>query len=129
MGSTLSVPLKMLKDGILHPYMKAMPLLILIRHGQSIWNAANLFTGWENVELSEKGILEAKDAGNKLSDINLDLVFTSNLIRAQKTAEIILEENSKSENEMKSGNPFPFSPEISEFPAAAFRSSRRAASI
>ncbi|CAI8211643.1 MAG: 2,3-bisphosphoglycerate-dependent phosphoglycerate mutase [Methanobacteriota archaeon] len=98
MGSTLSVPLKMLKDGILHPYMKAMPLLILIRHGQSIWNAANLFTGWENVELSEKGILEAKKAGNQLSEINFDLVFTSDLIRAQKTAEIILEENTKSEN-------------------------------
>ena len=98
MDSTLSVPLKMLKDGIPHPYMKAMPLLILIRHGQSIWNAANLFTGWTDVELSEKGLLEAKDAGKKLSHINLDLVFTSNLIRAQKTAEIILEENTKSEN-------------------------------
>ena len=88
----------MLKDGIPYPYMKAMPLLILIRHGQSIWNAANLFTGWTDVELSEKGLLEAKDAGKKLSHINLDLVFTSNLIRAQKTAEIILEENTKSEN-------------------------------
>ncbi|MED5271820.1 MAG: 2,3-bisphosphoglycerate-dependent phosphoglycerate mutase [Candidatus Thermoplasmatota archaeon] len=75
-----------------------MPLLILIRHGQSIWNAANLFTGWENVELSEKGILEAKEAGNQLSEINFDLVFTSDLIRAQKTTEIILEENSKSKN-------------------------------
>ena len=98
MDSTLSIPLKMLKDGIPYPYMKAMPLLILIRHGQSIWNAANLFTGWTDVELSEKGLLEAKDAGKKLSHINLDLVFTSNLIRAQKTAEIILEENTKSEN-------------------------------
>ena len=51
-----------------------MALLILVRHGQSIWNAANLFTGWENVELSEKGILEAKKAGNQLSEINFDLV-------------------------------------------------------
>tara|TARA_X000000368_G_scaffold410598_1_gene394311 strand:- start:3547 stop:4191 length:645 start_codon:yes stop_codon:yes gene_type:complete len=75
-----------------------IPLLILVRHGQSIWNAANLFTGWENVELSEKGLIEAKDAGKKLSEIHFDLVFTSDLIRAQKTAEIILEGNSKSEN-------------------------------
>jgi len=74
-----------------------MPLLILIRHGQSIWNAANLFTGWTDVELSEKGLIEAKDAGKKLSEIHFDLVFTSDLIRAQKTAEIILEGNSKSE--------------------------------
>jgi len=77
--------------------MKAMPLLILVRHGQSIWNAANLFTGWTDVELSEKGLVEAKDAGKKLSDIHLDMVFTSDLIRAQKTAEIIIEGNSKSE--------------------------------
>ena len=72
-----------------------MPLLILIRHGQSIWNAANLFTGWENVGLSEKGILEAKDAAEELTNINFDSVFTSELIRAQKTAEIIIEGNSQ----------------------------------
>ena len=72
-----------------------MPLLILIRHGQSIWNAANLFTGWENVGLSEKGILEAKNAAEKLTNINFDSVFTSELIRAQKTAEIIIEGNSQ----------------------------------
>ena len=72
-----------------------MPLLILIRHGQSIWNAANLFTGWENVGLSEKGILEAKNAAEELTNINFDSVFTSELIRAQKTAEIIIEGNSQ----------------------------------
>ena len=81
--------------------MKAMALLVLVRHGQSIWNAANLFTGWTDVELSEKGFVEAKDAGEILSDMHLDLVFTSDLIRAQKTAEIILEGNLKSENVQK----------------------------
>ena len=72
-----------------------MALLILIRHGQSIWNAANLFTGWENVGLSQKGILEAKNAAEELTNINFDSVFTSELIRAQKTAEIIIEGNSQ----------------------------------
>ena len=72
-----------------------MALLILVRHGQSIWNAANLFTGWENVGLSEKGILEAKDAAEELTNINFDSVFTSELIRAQKTAEILIEGNSQ----------------------------------
>lgn len=74
--------------------MKGMVFLVLIRHGQSTWNAANLFTGWENVELSEKGILEAKKAAEFLSKFNFDSVFTSELIRAQKTAEIIIEGNS-----------------------------------
>ena len=97
MVGSISIPLKILKDGTPHPNMKAMPLLILIRHGQSIWNAENLFTGWTDVELSEKGLVEAKDAGKKLSEIHFDLVFTSDLMRAQKTAEIILEGNSKSE--------------------------------
>lgn len=73
--------------------MKAMPLLILVRHGQSIWNAENLFTGWTDVELSDKGLIEAKNAGIQLSKIKLDIVFTSELIRAQKTAEIVIEEN------------------------------------
>jgi len=76
--------------------MKGMAFLILIRHGQSTWNAANLFTGWENVELSEKGILEAKKAAEFLSKFDFDSVFTSELIRAQKTAEIIIQGNSHS---------------------------------
>ena len=76
--------------------MKGMAFLILIRHGQSTWNAANLFTGWENVELSEKGILEAKKAAKFLSKFDFDSVFTSELIRAQKTAEIIIQGNSHS---------------------------------
>tara|TARA_B100002051_G_C16663751_1_gene600553 strand:- start:546 stop:1142 length:597 start_codon:yes stop_codon:yes gene_type:complete len=67
--------------------------LILIRHGQSIWNAANRFTGWIDVELSTKGEEEAKEAGINLAEIRIDIVHTSELIRAQKTAEIILEYN------------------------------------
>ncbi|MDC1420278.1 2,3-bisphosphoglycerate-dependent phosphoglycerate mutase [Euryarchaeota archaeon] len=70
-----------------------MTILILIRHGQSIWNAENRFTGWTNVELSEKGEREALDAGISLSKISIDSVHTSDLIRAQRTAEIIMENN------------------------------------
>ncbi len=45
-----------------------MTMLVLIRHGQSVWNAANRFTGWTDVELSEKGEIEAADAGLELAD-------------------------------------------------------------
>ena len=75
-----------------------MVTLVLIRHGQSIWNAENKFTGWTDVELSEKGIKEAQDAGKKLEDVSFDVVHTSALIRAQKTAEIIIENNKKSKD-------------------------------
>ena len=68
--------------------------LILIRHGQSEWNALNQFTGWKDPDLTDKGIEEAHNAGKIINNlkINFDLVFTSALIRAQKTAEIILKE-------------------------------------
>ena len=68
--------------------------LILIRHGQSEWNALNQFTGWKDPDLTAKGIEEAHNAGRIINDleINFDLVFTSALIRAQNTAEIILKE-------------------------------------
>ena len=68
--------------------------LILIRHGQSEWNALNQFTGWKDPDLTAKGIEEAHNAGKIINNlkINFDLVFTSALIRAQKTAEIILKE-------------------------------------
>ena len=75
-----------------------MVTLVLIRHGQSIWNAENKFTGWTDIGLSEKGIKEAQDAGKKLEDVEFDVVHTSALIRAQKTAEIIIENNKKSES-------------------------------
>ena len=66
--------------------------LILVRHGQSEWNAKNLFTGWENPGLTETGKKEAKNAGNLINnlDIDFDCLFTSALIRAQLTGKIIL---------------------------------------
>ena len=70
-----------------------MGTLVLIRHGQSIWNAQNRFTGWVDVDLSERGIEEAKDAGKLLENVQFDAVFASGLIRAQRTADIILEIN------------------------------------
>ena len=70
-----------------------MKNILLIRHGQSEWNKLNLFTGFKNVELSEQGIEEANKAGQNFKKLNLkfDLVFTSQLKRAQDTAKIILE--------------------------------------
>ena len=67
--------------------------LILVRHGQSEWNEKNLFTGWENPGLTEKGSEEAKHAGMliKQLDIRFDCLFTSALIRAQLTGSIILD--------------------------------------
>ena len=69
-----------------------MNKLILLRHGQSQWNLENRFTGWEDVPLTEKGIKEAKNAGALLikNRIIVDVVFSSNLQRANKTAEIAL---------------------------------------
>ena len=63
-----------------------MSTLILMRHGESMWNHRNLFTGWVDVPLSEKGIKEAIDGGETIKDIPIDLIFTSTLIRAHMTA-------------------------------------------
>ena len=65
-----------------------MATMILLRHGQSVWNAANKFTGWTDVELSEVGEAEAAKAGEDLAEIEIDIVHTSDLIRAQRTAAI-----------------------------------------
>jgi 2,3-bisphosphoglycerate-dependent phosphoglycerate mutase len=73
-----------------------MGRLILIRHGQSVWNAENRFTGWTDVDLSEKGVREAEMAGDLLSEIRFDAIHTSGLIRAQRTATIIMSRNSAS---------------------------------
>ena len=72
-----------------------MSKLILTRHGQSIWNAENRFTGWVDVDLSEQGILEAKNSGKLIKNlnINIDITYTSFLKRAIKTLAAILEEN------------------------------------
>ena len=70
-----------------------MKNILLIRHGQSEWNKLNLFTGFKNIELSEQGIEEANKAGQNFKnlDIKFNIVFTSELIRAQETAKIILQ--------------------------------------
>ena len=77
--------------------------LILIRHGQSEWNALNQFTGWKDPDLTAKGIEEAHNAGKIIKNlkINFDLVFTSALVRAQNTAEIILKEINQSLSTIK----------------------------
>ncbi|MCC7077290.1 MAG: 2,3-bisphosphoglycerate-dependent phosphoglycerate mutase [Acidimicrobiia bacterium] len=66
--------------------------LVLIRHGQSVWNLENLFTGWVDVGLSEQGEDEAKKAGAMLRGRRFDVVFTSMLKRAVDTADMILAE-------------------------------------
>ena len=68
--------------------------LVLVRHGQSEWNLKNLFTGWRDVDLTEKGRAEARAAGSRIERLGLrfDIVFTSVLKRAGNTAEILLEE-------------------------------------
>lgn len=67
-----------------------MATLILMRHGQSLWNKLNLFTGWVDVPLSTKGIEESLAGGMKIQHIPIDIVFTSTLIRAQMTAMLAL---------------------------------------
>ena len=70
------------------------PTLVLIRHGESEWNRRNLFTGWHNPDLSEKGLIEAIVAARllKASGLRFDAAYTSVLKRAQRTLEIILSE-------------------------------------
>ena len=72
-----------------------MSKLILTRHGQSTWNAENRFTGWVDVDLSDKGVDEAKKSGELLKNlnINIDIFYTSFLKRAIKSLIIILEKN------------------------------------
>jgi len=69
-------------------------LLVLVRHGQSDWNLKNLFTGWRDVDLTDKGVAEAREAGRKLKaqGIKFDLAFTSSLKRAQRTLDLMLTE-------------------------------------
>ena len=71
-----------------------MSKVILLRHGQSQWNLQNKFTGWEDIPLTEKGILEANNAGllMKKNNIKIDVIFSSVLQRANKTAEIAIKQ-------------------------------------
>ena len=70
-----------------------MSLLILVRHGQSVWNLENRFTGWVDVDITQKGEEEAKKAGNLLlkEKLNIDYYFTSFQLRAKRTLSIIKE--------------------------------------
>jgi len=69
-------------------------LLVLVRHGQSEWNLKNLFTGWRDVDLTAAGAKEARTAGQRLKaqGLRFDVAFTSALVRAQRTLDLMLEE-------------------------------------
>lgn len=67
-----------------------MGKLVLIRHGESLWNNRNIFTGWVDVPLTQSGIVEASKASHQISDIQFDVVFTSGLVRSIQTALIVL---------------------------------------
>jgi 2,3-bisphosphoglycerate-dependent phosphoglycerate mutase len=71
-----------------------MPTLVLLRHGESLWNKENLFTGWTDVDLTEQGIAEARKAGEllKAGGFSFDIAFTSVLKRAIRTLWIALDE-------------------------------------
>ncbi len=81
----------MAKRAIEHGILNPMPKLILVRHGQSIWNLENRFTGWVDVPLTAQGVEEARGAGKKLHGVNIDVAYTSGLRRAQNTLDIIIE--------------------------------------
>jgi len=69
-----------------------MAKLVIVRHGQSLWNKENRFTGWVDIDLSAKGREEAIEAGKKLKNLHFDTAFTSDLKRAQNTLTLILKE-------------------------------------
>jgi 2,3-bisphosphoglycerate-dependent phosphoglycerate mutase len=68
-----------------------MPKLVLVRHGQSLWNLQNRFTGWVDVPLTAVGETEARRAGERLRGMTFDVAYTSALSRAQETLRLILE--------------------------------------
>jgi 2,3-bisphosphoglycerate-dependent phosphoglycerate mutase len=68
-----------------------MPTLALVRHGQSLWNLENRFTGWVDVPLTAKGEEEARQGGERLRDLSFDVAYTSALVRAQETLRLIQE--------------------------------------
>lgn len=80
-----------------------MPKLVLLRHGQSVWNLENRFTGFTDVELSEQGLKEARAAGDHIGTLGLkfDAVFTSTLKRAYTTAELALAASSPANDHLK----------------------------
>lgn len=70
-----------------------MPLLILMRHGQSAWNLSNRFTGWVDISLTDSGMEEARAAGKKISKLPIDRLFVSSLIRSQMSAMIAMNQH------------------------------------
>ena len=68
-----------------------MPTLALVRHGQSLWNLENRFTGWVDVPLTPLGEEEARSAGERLRGVHFDVAYTSALVRAQETLRLIME--------------------------------------
>ena len=74
--------------------MRTSHRLVLLRHGESIWNRENLFTGWTDVDLSDRGREEAREAGRLLKEGGyvFDVAFTSVLKRAIRTLDIVLDE-------------------------------------
>jgi len=70
-----------------------MSRLFIVRHGQSIWNLQNRFTGWVDVSLSQQGVIEAQQAAALLADEYFDVAFTSTLLRAQDSLYEILRQN------------------------------------
>lgn len=66
-----------------------MPKLVLVRHGQSLWNLENRFTGWVDVPLTAEGEAEARRAGERLTDMTFDVAYTSTLVRAQETLRLL----------------------------------------
>lgn len=74
---------------------EAESALILIRHGESLWNEKNLFSGCCSVPLTNRGVEEAIEAGQRISYIPIDMIFTSALIRAQMTAMLAMTQHSQ----------------------------------
>lgn len=70
-----------------------MSILILLRHGESLWNKKNVFTGWVDVPLSRVGVEEALQAGEKLANIEFDIIYTSTLVRAMQTTMLSMTKN------------------------------------
>jgi len=68
-----------------------VPTLAIVRHGQSLWNRENRFTGWVDVPLTQTGEEEARQAGLRLAELSFDVAYTSGLTRAQQTLAIIMD--------------------------------------
>ena len=83
-----------------------MSNLILLRHGQSVWNLEKRFTGWVDVDLTENGKLEAKKAGNliKANNINIDIYYSSFQLRAKNTLKLVKKYLKIQKFQMKLGN-------------------------